>query len=250
MDHDRHAPVGAPPAAIMAEAEPCAVAGLEPLDRRQAGKIDGGSRPRDRLQLRQPAAAALPAARAAPAPARRRRTGPISGGSRSRGSGISTSARLASSTEYRELCITEYMSSTRLGLAGMAKNPYVAATPPTPESVADACCRKPDQRARIHRLRTVLRPEADGGGRLWPCPRPRRNLRLPRAALLRPLLFRAEGRERQDRGGDLEIRPSPGCGSSRRKGSRSSPPASSRPIRARRNTRSSSRRWSPPASAR
>ena len=37
---------------------------------------------------------------------------------------------------------------------------------------------------------------------------------------------------------------------SRRRGSRSSPPASSRPIRARRNTRSSSRRWSPPASAR
>src|SRR6476659_2670747 len=111
--------------------------------------------------------------------------------------------------KYRELCITEYVSSTRVGLAGMVKNPYVAATSPTPESVADACCRNPDQRARIYRFRAVLRPETDGRGRLWPCPRPRRNLRLPGAALVRPLLFRAEGRERQDRGSDLEIRPRP-----------------------------------------
>ena len=42
-----------------------------------------------------------------------------------------------------------------------------------------------------------------------PCPRARRDFRLPRAALLRALLFRVEGRERQDRGGDLEIRPRP-----------------------------------------
>jgi hypothetical protein len=37
----------------MAEAEPCAVASLEPLDCRQAGKIDGASDPRDRLQFGQ-----------------------------------------------------------------------------------------------------------------------------------------------------------------------------------------------------
>jgi hypothetical protein len=37
----------------MSEADPCTVAGLEPLNRRQAGKIDGGSRPRDCLQFRQ-----------------------------------------------------------------------------------------------------------------------------------------------------------------------------------------------------
>jgi len=51
----------------------------------------------------------------------------------------------------------------------------------------------------------------------------------------RPLLFRAEGRERQDRGGDSGNLPTPGCGSSRRRGWKSSRPASSRLIRARRN---------------
>src|SRR6266851_8739710 len=67
--------------------------------------------------------------------------------------------------------------------------------------------RSPYQRTGIHGVRTVLRPETDGGGCLWPCPGARRNLGFPRAALLRALLLRAEGRERQDRGGDLEGRP-------------------------------------------
>src|SRR6266568_2289096 len=67
--------------------------------------------------------------------------------------------------------------------------------------------RSPYQRTGIHGVRTVLRPETDGGGCLWPCPGARRDFRLSRAAFLRALLLRAEGRERQDRGGDLEIRP-------------------------------------------
>src|SRR6267143_7330584 len=69
--------------------------------------------------------------------------------------------------------------------------------------------RSPYQRTGIHGVRTILRPEADGGGRLWTCPSARRNLRLPRAALFRALLFCAQGRERQDRGGDLENGPQP-----------------------------------------
>ena len=36
---------------------------------------------------------------------------------------------------------------------------------------------------------TLFRPETDGGGCLWPCPRTRRNFRLPRAALLRHCYF-------------------------------------------------------------
>src|SRR5665647_709587 len=67
--------------------------------------------------------------------------------------------------------------------------------------------RTASKRARIHRLGALLRAETHGGGRLWACPGARGNLRLPRPALLRALLFRAEGRERQDRGGDLEGRP-------------------------------------------
>ena len=63
--------------------------------------------------------------------------------------------------------------------------------------------------------------------------------RVSRAALLRPLLFRAQGRERQDRGGDLEDRPRPDALQAAGRASRSSPPASSPPIPARRNTRSS-----------
>ena len=47
--------------------------------------------------------------------------------------------------------------------------------------------------------------------------------------------FALKDDERQDRGGDLEGRPSAACASSRRKGSRSSPPASSPPIPARSN---------------
>src|ERR1700694_3243109 len=54
------------------------------------------------------------------------------------------------------------------------------------------------QRARIHGVRAVLRAEAHGGGRLWTCPGARRDLRLPRRALLWALLFRPERRERQD----------------------------------------------------
>src|ERR1700761_5480877 len=99
------------------------------------------------------------------------------------------------------------MSSTILKMAGTVKNPYLASTLEKSESNADACCRKTDQRARIHRHRTVLRAETHGRGHLWPCPGARRDFRLPRAAFLRALLFCAQGRERQDRGGDLERRP-------------------------------------------
>src|SRR6266852_5883473 len=69
--------------------------------------------------------------------------------------------------------------------------------------------RSPSQRTGIHGVRTVIRPQADGGGCLRPCPGARRNLGFSRGPLLRALLFRAEGRERQDRGGDLEGRPQP-----------------------------------------
>src|SRR5258708_6787529 len=96
------------------------------------------------------------------------------------------------------------MDSQAPRLAMTGKSPYLARKPKETESIADAASGKPDQRARIHRLGTLLRAEADGGGRLWPCPGTRRNFGLPRAALLRALLFRAEGRERQDRGRDLE----------------------------------------------
>src|SRR4029453_3477669 len=56
------------------------------------------------------------------------------------------------------------------------------------------------------------RPRPFGGaqkarrGRLRLCAGARRNFRLPRAAQLRPLLFLAQGRGRQGRGGDLEKR--------------------------------------------
>src|ERR1700686_1414449 len=72
--------------------------------------------------------------------------------------------------------------------------------------IRDVASRTPYQRTGIHGVRTVLRLEADGGGRLWACPGARRNLRFSRRPLLRALLFRAEGRERQDRGGGLEGR--------------------------------------------
>src|SRR3984885_5100919 len=93
-------------------------------------------------------------------------------------------------------------------ICGDGSNPYLACWSKKPDSITrDDCSRSPDQCTGIHGVRTLLRPEADGGGRLWPCPGARRNLRLSRTALLRALLFRAEGRERQDRGGDLEGRP-------------------------------------------
>src|ERR1700716_1169036 len=81
-------------------------------------------------------------------------------------------------------------------------------SPESPESIVrDDRNPSPYQRAGIHGVRAVVRPEADGRGRLWARPGARRDLRFPRAALLGALLFRAEGRERQDRGGDLERRP-------------------------------------------
>ena len=53
VDHDRRrARSAVPPAPIVAEAEPFAVAGLESLDRRQAGEIDRAAGRGDRLQLR------------------------------------------------------------------------------------------------------------------------------------------------------------------------------------------------------
>ena len=113
------------------------------------------------------------------------------------------------SVHLRELYITE-LSATASSIGGDGRNPYLAWKLQKPDSIGrDARDRTPAQRARIHRLGTVLVAEADGGGRLWPCPGARRNLRLPRAAFLRALLFRAEGRERQDRGGDLEGRAFP-----------------------------------------
>ena len=177
----------------------------------------------------------------AAAPPRRPRSGPISGRSRTpRSSDFKHASFSSIDHQYRELCNTEYMISARRldWRCERQKSLPCAHSPKARIDCPDARSRTPAQRARIHGVRTVLRAEADGGGRLWPCPGPRRNLRVPRAALLRPLLFRAEGRERQDRGGDLEGRACAGCGSSRRKGSRSSPPASSPPIPARRNTRS------------
>src|SRR5271165_477436 len=103
-------------------------------------------------------------------------------------------------------CIEYSISqSPQARLAKECKNPYLGRR--TPKSRIDARSGKPDQRAGIHGLRTVLRAAADGGGCLWPCPGARRNFRFSRAAFIRALLFRAQGRERQDRGGDLEIRP-------------------------------------------
>src|SRR5260370_10556809 len=58
----------------------------------------------------------------------------------------------------------------------------------------------------MDRLRTCGGAEKDRRGRLRLRARAWRNLRLSRAAGLRPLLFRAQGRRRQDRGGDLENR--------------------------------------------
>src|ERR1700730_10065121 len=88
------------------------------------------------------------------------------------------------------------------------KIPNLGASPKKCESIVpDDRNRSPDQRTGIHSVRTILRPEADGGGCLWACPGAPRNHRFSRRALLRALLFRAQGRRRQDRGGDLEVRP-------------------------------------------
>ena len=61
----------------------------------------------------------------------------------------------------------------------------------------------------MDRLRALGGAEEDRRGRLRLRARARRNLRLSRAALLRPLLFRAQGRKRQDRSGDLAERVRP-----------------------------------------
>src|SRR6476620_4028960 len=99
---------------------------------------------------------------------------------------------------YRELCITESICEQVL-ICADTRNSYLARQAEKTESIVrDACSRTPYQRAGIYRLRTVVRPQADGGGRLRTRPGARRNLRVSRAALLRALLFRAEGRERQD----------------------------------------------------
>ena len=60
------------------------------------------------------------------------------------------------------------------------------------------------QRRGIHRLGAVRRAQAHGRGRLRLRARARRNLRLQGPARVRPLLFRAQGRARQDRRRDLE----------------------------------------------
>ena len=78
----------------------------------------------------------------------------------------------------------------------------------------------------------------------------RRDLRLQGRLALRPLLFPPQGRQGGARRRDLEGHFCAACGSSPRRGSTSSSPASSPPSPARRNTRSSSTRWSRPASAR
>ena len=64
----------------------------------------------------------------------------------------------------------------------------------------------------------VVRHQADAGGRLRLRAPARRDLGLPRPAFLRPLLFRAEGRQGQDRRRDLARHVSQACGSSRRRG--------------------------------
>src|ERR1700731_4241388 len=103
---------------------------------------------------------------------------------------VSSSLVTSSLRSYRELYITEYMK-LQCPICGRGRNPYLVRQPEKPDSIVrDDRCRSPDQRAGIHRVRTVLRAAADGRGRLWPCPGARRNLRLPRAAFLRALLFR------------------------------------------------------------
>src|SRR6478752_4010103 len=77
------------------------------------------------------------------------------------------------------------------------------------EPDARKSCATLGELAGIYRLRAVLGVEAHGRGHLWACAGARRDIRLSRRACLRPLLFRAEGRERQDRGGDLERHPWP-----------------------------------------
>src|SRR3569623_180606 len=77
------------------------------------------------------------------------------------------------------------------------------------ESDARKSCTAPGERAGIYRLRAVLGVEADRRGHLRACAGARRNIRLSRPTRLGPLLFRAEGRERQDRGVDLERLPWP-----------------------------------------
>ncbi len=67
-------------------------------------------------------------------------------------------------------------------------------------------CNRRRQCRRIHRLRTVPRHQAHDGGPLRLCAPARRDLRLSRPPRLRPLLFRAEGRQVEDRGGHLEGR--------------------------------------------
>src|SRR5690242_5920589 len=77
------------------------------------------------------------------------------------------------------------------------------------EPDARKSCTAPGECAGIYRLRVVLGVETHRGGHLWPCAGARRDIRLSRPTRLGPLLFRTEGRERQDRGGDLERRPWP-----------------------------------------
>ena len=60
------------------------------------------------------------------------------------------------------------------------------------------------QRRRVHRLRALRRHQARARGRLRLRAPARRDLGLSRPARLRPLLFRAEGRQGEDRGRHLE----------------------------------------------
>ena len=66
--------------------------------------------------------------------------------------------------------------------------------------------RAPIQPPRIHRLRALLRAEADGGGEFRARARARRDFRLQGRRRLRPLLFHAEGCRRRHRRGDLAAR--------------------------------------------
>src|ERR1700744_5196681 len=84
----------------------------------------------------------------------------------------------------------------RGAICGGKRNPYLVRDGKKADSIPrHARTQCSAQFSRIHRLGAVLRAEADGRGHLWPCPRARRNLRISRPALLRPLLLRAEGRE-------------------------------------------------------
>ncbi len=100
-----------------------------------------------------------------------------------------------------------------------------------------------DNSPALTRQRAVGRAQAHDRECVRPGPRPRRDQRV-QAPCVRPLLFQPEGRERLHRRGDLADAAPARSRSGPRTAPRSSRPASSPPIRAGPNTRSSSSGWS------